>query len=100
MDGEQKVHTPVKYFIYEMRMRTAPFHDEYYGYLIYDKTKDQVATIVYRPSMREARARCKEVVQLFSLGEESTVVWRNWPLVVNTNYTEEDILQLIKEREI
>ena len=90
----------MKYFVYELHLRTAPFHAEFCGYLIYNKTQECLSTIVKRPTMREARARCEVILHPALLNDDDIVVWRNWPIIVNNNYTEEDILKIIKEREI
>jgi len=90
----------MKYFVYELHVRTQPFHAEFYGYLIYNKTQNQVGSIIVKETQREARKRCNEILDIASQYDNSIVVWRNWPIVISREDDEETILNTIKEREI
>ena len=90
----------MKYFVYELYLRTAPFQSHPYGFLIYNKDQNKVSSVVKRETQRAARARCREILSIASQYNETEVIWRNWPLVIAEEDSEESIIKQIKEREV
>ena len=90
----------MKYFVYELHLRESPFQANFYGYLIFNRDNDSIVSIIKRETMREARARCNQILNIASQYDDTMIVWRNWPIIITRQDTEEDIIQKIKEREI
>lgn len=91
----------MKYYVYELYRSTEPYTRKFCGYLIYNKSKDQIHLVMDDNSLRSARNRCKEILNISSQYDEDMVIWRNWPIVVaDEELNEGSILKKIKEREI
>lgn len=92
---------PTKYYIYELVRKDIPCNYEFCGYIIYDKTNNQLLSFVQAPTRREAHDRCAQIVNISSQYDNDMVIWRNWPIIMEGDeYSDEKIIEKIKEREV
>jgi hypothetical protein len=91
----------MKYYVYELHIRENPYHSAFASYVIYNRTKDKLAAIITKNTQREARDRCRQILDISTQYEDDMSVWRDWPIIIGKDeLTEEKIIEKIKEREI
>ena len=91
----------MKYYVYELHLKDNPYQAEYVGYVIYNRTADQLASVVVEKTKREARNRCRKILEISTQYEDDMAIWRDWPIVISREDLDEDkVVQCIKEREV
>ena len=91
----------MKYYIYELYLKASPYQSMFASYVIYNRTLDKLVSVITKETKREARDRCRKILEISTQYEDDMAVWRDWPIIINEDeLSEEKIVQFIKEREV